>query len=173
VPEGRGGPLFGRWTRGHPRKEQRGAGVEEKRARHRAPAPDDQRRDDRAERGDARKQKVLLRPRLVERPEAQQWRGVEERRPARAEHLHLAARAGHPERVLHGVVLVENREERQREHDPRREDGDGAPPFRPPIREHRDPGRDEHGEEEHVVAVRQRLQQPCDAEQREHRRPSS
>src|SRR5262249_61110815 len=65
-------------------------------------------------------------------------------------------------------VVADGAEERGRQKNPPRPDpGRGAAPSRPPAGNPRKPPRDQDREEKQVVAVRQRLQQPRHAEQRQ------
>ena len=72
-----------------------------------------------------------------------------------------------PRRSWTSLVLEQYREERQRRDGPRRHDGHAAARRLPPVDEPRQPRHDEHREEQHEVAIRQRLDHPRRAEDHE------
>ncbi len=121
---------------------------------------------------DAGKEKSFLRRSAGRRPERQKVRGLHERCEVAAELAHLVERAVQPQRVVDLFVVQERRHEQQG----RQCEGEGerraSAPGVEPVDEPQQPEADEDREEQQIVAVRQRLQEPGGREDREPARPS-
>ena len=111
-----------------------------------------------------REQVLLVSEHRALTPEAQHRRGMEKGRGAGAENADSRHRTRQSHLLVHLVVLEEHRQEGQRRDGPRCDDLEPAARRTAPVNEPQQPGRDEHREEQQEITVRERLQQPREAE---------